>query len=375
MKKTILILLIFAFCVVVVVAAELDGSYPLLPNNLKVNNVILLIGDGMGVAQVVAARIKTRGAFGRLVMEQMPVTGFVNTCSADALITDSGAAGTALAAGVKTDNGMIGMSPDQKFRPTILEACKKRGMATGLVATSTITHATPASFASHVLGRNDEPEIATQMLGNRVNVLLGGGRQYFIPKSVTGSKRTDNRDLVKEAIKAGYAVARNETEMDESSGEYLLGLFQLGALEADSQEPSLAEMTRKAIESLSRNEKHFFLMVEGSQIDWACHGNDLDAMIGQVVGFDEAVKTALDFAARDSHTIVIVTADHETGGLGIVEGSLDGSNLKAGWLSKDHTPVMVPLFAFGPGSEVFTGLHENAEIPILMAGFIGIDSF
>jgi len=375
LKKTILILLICVFFTIMAHAAEPDGPYPLLPRDLKVNNVILLIGDGMGLAQIVAARIKTHGAFGRLVMERMPVTGLVNTCSADALITDSGAAGTALAAGIKTDNGMIGMSPDQKLRPTILEACKKRGMATGLVATSTITHATPASFASHVLGRSDEPAIAVQMLGNRVNVLLGGGRQFFVPKSTPGSMRTDNRDLVKEARKTGYAVARNEAEMDKSSGEYLLGLFQLGALEADSQEPSLAEMTRKAIETLNRNEKHFFLMVEGSQIDWACHDNDLDATIGQVVRFDEAVKTALDFAARDSHTIVIVTADHETGGLGIVEGSLDGSDLKAGWLSKDHTPVMAPLFAFGPGSEVFTGVHENAEIPILLAGLLGIGTF
>jgi alkaline phosphatase len=270
---------------------------------------------------------------------------------------------------------MIGMSPDQEPRETILEACMKRGMATGLVATSSITHATPASFASHVSGRSDEPEIATQMLGNRVNVLLGGGREFFIPKSAAGSKRTDNRDLIKEAGKAGYAFARNEAEMDKSSGAYLLGLFQLGALEAESQEPSLAEMTRKAIEALSRNKKIFFLMVEGSQIDWACHGNDLDAMIGQVLEFDEAVKTALDFAVRDSHTIVIVTADHETGGLGIVEGSLDGRDLKAGWLTKDHTPVMTPLFAFGPGCEKFTGVLENTEIPKILAGLIGIDSF
>jgi len=213
------------------------------------------------------------------------------------------------------------------------------------------------------------------MLGNRVNVLLGGGREFFIPKSAAGSKRTDNRDLIKEAGKAGYAIARTEAEMDKSTGEYLLGLFQTGSMAGDSTEPNLAEMARKAIESLSRNEKHFFLMVEGSQIDWACHGNDLDAMIGQVVEFDEAVKTALDFAIRDSHTIVIVTADHETGGLGIVEGSLDGSDLKAGWLSKDHTPVMTPLFAFGPGSEVFTGVLENTEIPKILAGLIGIDSF
>ena len=375
MKKIMLTVFACMLSAAMAAAAEPDGSYPLLPSNLKAYNIILLIGDGMGLAQVTAARVKTRGAFGRLVMERMPVTGLVNTCSADALITDSGAAGTAFATGVKTDNDMIGMNPDPRSCPTILEACKKRGMATGLVATSTITHATPASFAAHVIDRNDEQTIAAQMLGNRVNVLLGGGREFFIPQSAPGSKRNDSRDLIKEAKKAGYAVAQNEAELEKSTSSNLLGLFQLGALVADSQEPTLAEMTRKAIGILSRNKDHFFLMVEGSQIDWACHDNDLDAMIGQVVEFDEAVKTALDFAVRDSHTIIIVTADHETGGLGIVEGSLDGKELKAGWLSKDHTPVMTPLFAFGPGSEVFTGVHENAEIPVLLAGLLGIGIF
>lgn len=372
MKKIILIL---SGCAFMIAAAESGGSYPLLPKDLKVNNVILLIGDGMGLAQVCAARIQTRGAFGRLAMERMPVTGLVNTCSADALITDSGAAGTALATGVKTNNGMIGVSPDQKPEPTILEACKEQGMATGLVATSTITHATPAAFASHVTGRNDEPEIAAQMIGNRVNVLLGGGRQYFLPRSAPGSKRTDNRDLIKEAKKAGYAVARTGAEMEKSAGAYLLGLFNLGALGADSAEPSLAEMTRKAIKTLGRNGNHFFLMVEGSQIDWACHDNDLEAMTGQVVQFDEAVRTALDFAARDSHTIVIVTADHETGGLSIVEGSLGGEALNAGWSTPGHTPVMTPLFAFGPGCEVFTGVRENTEIPARLAELMGIEDF
>jgi alkaline phosphatase len=346
--------------------------YPLLPDSLKVRNIILCIGDGMGLAQIFAARVKTLGKFGRLAMERMPVTGFVNTCSADALVTDSGAAGTALAAGVKTNNGMIGMDPEQRATPTILEACKKRGMATGLAATSTITHATPASFASHVLGRSDESAIAVQLLQNRVNVLLGGGRQYFIPGSAPGSKRSDNRDLIKEARKAGYMLARDNKELANSGGEYLLGLFQLGYLTGDSAEPTLAEMTRRAIDLLSRKEKGFFLMVEGSQIDWACHGNDLEETIDEVVGFDEAVKTALDFAARDSHTIVIVTADHETGGLGIVEDSLDANGLQADWLTTGHTAVMTPLFAFGPGAEAFTGVLENTEVPGLLSDLLDL---
>jgi alkaline phosphatase len=370
MKKMIIVISILVIFPIGIVNAEPGDRYPSLPKELKVNNVILCIGDGMGLAQVFAARVKTMGKFGRLAMERMPVTGLVNTCSADALITDSGAAGTALAAGVKTNNGMIGMDPDGRPTPTILEACKKMGMATGLVATSTITHATPASFASHVLGRSDESAIAVQLLQNRVNVLLGGGWAYFIPASAAGSKRTDKRDLIKEARKNGYAVARNKTEFEKSGGENLLGLFEPGALTGDSAEPTLAGMTRRALELLSRNEKGFFLMVEGSQIDWAGHGNDLDGLIKCVVDFDEAVQTALEFAARDSHTVVVVTADHETGGLGIVEDTLDSERLQAGWLTKGHTAVMTPLFAFGPGVEVFTGVRENAEIPELLSGLL-----
>lgn len=190
-------------------------------------------------------------------------------------------------------------------------------MATGLVATSTITHATPAAFAAHVKERRDEATIASQLLENRVNVLMGGGKRFFLPQSEAGSKRQDERDLIAEAEKVGYSFVQTKEELKASAGDYLLGLFQLGALTTHPPEPSLAEITAKAIELLSRNEKGFFLMAEGSQIDWAGHANDPDETIRQTLLFDEAVKVALDFAVKDKHTLVIATADHETGGMGI----------------------------------------------------------
>ncbi len=364
----VLIYVNFAF------ADEDNGVYPRLPNSLEVENVVLLIGDGMGIGQIMAARISSRGAFDRLNMEKMPVTGLVNTCSANRLITESGASGTALATGYKTNNNMISVGPEGQNYKTILEACKEIGMATGLIATSSITHATPACFAAHTTNRGDEPKIAKQIIENRVNVLLGGGREFFIPQSSIGSRRNDDQNLLAIAKKAGYSIVENKAGLLSADSEYLLGLFQMGPLNSDSLEPSLAMMTDKAIELLSR-QNGFFLMVEGSQIDWGCHDNNIIETIKQILLFDEAVKIALDFASCDSHTLVIVLADHETGGLGVTGGSLEGKDLQTGWLGTDHTAVMIPVFAYGPKADFFTGVFENTEIPGRIARAIGIKNF
>ncbi|MEO0095692.1 MAG: alkaline phosphatase [candidate division WOR-3 bacterium] len=348
---------------------------PLLPSELQIKNIIFFIGDGMGIAQIQTARIKSRGALGRLNMELMPVTGLVNTCAIDKLITDSGAGGTALASGIKTKIGAIGVDSAGNPYRTLLEVCQKIGKSTGLVVTSSITHATPATFAAHVLSRGDESDIAEQLIYNKVNVLLGGGKAFFLPKKVKGSRRTDERDLIREAKRLGYFFVEDKMQLLKADGSYLLGLFQMEHMKNDSTEPTLGEMTKKAIEILSKDPDGFFLMIEGSQIDWECHGNQIDRMIDQVLLFDEAVEVGLDFALKDSHTIVIVTADHETGGLGIIGGTLRGDELKCGWLSSDHTALMVPLFAFGPKAMNFTGVHENTEIPSILAKIVTIDKF
>jgi len=355
--------------------AAKEALYPLFPPNSQVENIIFLIGDGMGLTQIASARIKNYGGDGKLNIERMPVTGLINTHSAKELITDSGAAGTALATGYKTNNGMISVSPDGKKLLTILEACRDRGMSTGLVVTSTITHATPAVFASHVISRNDEATIASKLLENKVNVLLGGGKMFFLPESESGSGRQDERALLEEAKKIGYSFIQTRKELKEARGNYLLGLFQLEHLTTNSPEPSLAEMTEKAIELLSKNRKGFFLMVEGSQIDWACHDNDSGNTIRQTLLFDEGVKVTLDFALENKRTLVVVTADHECGGMGINAGSMGGNSLSIGWTTEGHTGVPVPVYAFGPQAERFMGLHDNTEVPRFFAQQLGIESF
>jgi len=352
--------------------------YPLTTAR-KVRNVIFCIGDGMGLGQVTLARLKAVGPDGKLYMERLPVSGYIRTHSADHLLTDSAAAGTALSSAIKTKNGMIGEAPDESPYRTILEAAQASGMTTGLVVTSTITHATPASFAAHVKSRKMEATIAEQLLANRVNVLLGGGRKYFLPKSDPNSGRDDERDLIAEARQAGYAYAETAAQLRSINAPYLLGLFQYDGLTTLPPEPMLAMMTRKAIQCLHRaggvarrERKGFFLMVEGSQIDWACHSNDAESCVRQTLLFDEAVKVAIDFALADGHTLVIVTADHETGGLTIPGGSLKGTDAKVKWSTKGHTGDSVPIFALGPNAEQFAGVYDNTEITKRLAPMLGI---
>jgi alkaline phosphatase len=350
--------------------------YPLTTAK-EVRNVIFCIGDGMGLGQVALARLRALGPAGKLHMERLPVSSVIRTHSSNRLVTDSAASGTAMSSGIKTKNGMIGLAPDGSPYRTILEAAKARGMATGLVATSAITHATPASFASHVKSRKMEADVAEQLLANRVNVLLGGGRRFFLPKSDPNSGRKDERDLLAEARDAGYVYAETASQLRSVTAPYLLGLFQYKGLTTIPPEPMLALMTRKAIECLrnakgmsSGSNKGFFLMVEGSQIDWACHSNDAESCVRQTLLFDEAVKAAIDFALADGHTLVLVTADHETGGLTLFDGDTKEARVK--WSSKSHTGTPVPLFALGPNAERFAGVYDNTEIPKRLAPLLGI---
>ncbi len=350
--------------------------------SMTVHNVILCIGDGMGLSQVTLARIKAVGLTGKLHMERMPFTGLIHTHSADNLVTDSAAAGTALASGVKTRNKMIGMTPDRREYRTILEAAKARGMTAGLVVTSAITHATPASFAAHVRSRDNETAIAEQLLANKVDVLFGGGRRFFLPRSQRGGTRRDDKDLIAQAKQAGYTYVETGDQLNAVGHLPVLGLFQLEGMTTGPPEPSLAALTEKAINLLRDTRKGglvqkrgFFLMVEGSQIDWACHDNDADNCVWQTLRFDEAVKAAIDFALADGRTLVIVTADHETGRLTIPSGSIKGGNVKVHWSTTGHTGSPVPIYAFGPGAEQFAGVHDNTKLSGKVARLMGIQAW
>jgi alkaline phosphatase len=359
--------------------SEEKTPFPLVPEG-PVKNVILMIGDGMALPHITAARTIVLGAHGRLYIERMPVTGIIDHYSADEFVSGSAATATSLATGYKTNGGMIGLLPDGTHALTILEAARDRGMSTGLVATLPITDATTAAFAAHIHDRDLEVEIAVQLLESKVNVLLGGGRVLFKP-GLSGYEfmRTDDRDLTTEACSAGYEYVetRDALMVAEAENDLLLGLFSDDLMLNQEPEPTLSEMTDKALEVLSRNEQGFFLMVEGSQIDWGAEDNDINYTIREQLHFDLAIRSAIQFAMKDGETLVVATSDHEAGGMFISEelpNQLDGK-INIGWGTDGHTGVPVPVFAYGPHAEQFMGWYDNTEIPKKIANIVGISDF
>ncbi|MEX2604377.1 MAG: alkaline phosphatase [Gracilimonas sp.] len=333
-----------------------------LVENTTVKNVIFLIADGTGVAQITSGQFAIVGTEGRLHMQTMPVTGFVQTNSSDNLITDSASGATAFSCGLKTYNGAIGVDPNGTRCKTILELAEEMGLSTGLVSTSSITHATPASFAAHVEKRSMQEEIAEDFLDSGVEVFLGGGVKWF-----SADQRSDSLDLFSRFTDAGYQVLLNEDDLQNSDSDRVLGLFANDGLERKEGEPSSAEMTQKALDILSTNEDGFFLMVEGSQIDWAGHDNNSEYLLREIEDFDNAVKTALDFAQQDGETLVVLTSDHETGGMTLQRQRAAGDSLEIFWTSGSHTGTPVPLMAYGPNALEFMGWRDNTYVGKKMA--------
>jgi alkaline phosphatase len=330
-------------------------------------NVILMIGDGMGVAHVTAAKV----AAGTLNMERLPHAGFVTTNPDQAFVTDSAASGTALATGEKTRNGVISLSSSGDTLMTVLEHAEARGMATGLVVTCSVTHATPAVFVAHVDDRSKDCEIAAQIAGSGVDVLFGGGRSYFLPGSQSGV-RDDGKDLLR-PLRWRMPLALSASEF-RKLGDVKQAVALLSSEHpppVQLRDPPLPELTEKALEILGRDPDGFFLMVEGSQIDWAGHENRSDWLVAETLDFDNAVGVVMDFAERDGHTLVVVTADHETGGYALLDGSVERREVsRTDFGSDGHTATMVPLLAYGPGSESFGGILDNTDIGRALIGFV-----
>lgn len=284
-------------------------------------NVILLISDGCGPASFTMARDYYRDVLhaGATLHLDSLLVGAVRTFATNSRVTDSAAGATAFACGIKTYNGAIAVDTLQQPVATVLEAAEARGMATGLVATSRITHATPAAFAAHVASRGSEAAIADQMLQQGIDVLMGGGRNFFVPTEA-GGKRTDGRDLRQDALRQGYQVVEDRAGFDAGLRTPVLALLAPDhmAYEIDRNprhEPSLAEMTRTALDLLDDDPDGFFLMVEGSRIDHAGHANDLGGHLHDILAFDAAIAAAVRFARQDGQTLVVSVSDHETGGL------------------------------------------------------------
>lgn len=316
-------------------------------------NVILMIGDGMGLAQMYTGMVKNGN---KLSLERCTYTGLMKTYSANNFTTDSGAGGTAIATGVKTKNGMIGMNPDSVAVESILEKAEKNNLATGMVVACAVTHATPATFIAHQVNRNMYEEIAADYLKTDIDVFIGGGKKYF-------SDRVDGKNLIQSLEKRDYQMVYSQEELNKISKGKVAGLLY------DDHNPPMPQRgnmlpvsTAKAIELLDDNHKGFFMMIEGSQIDWACHANDSDWVAREVIDFDKTVGVALDYAAKSKNTLVIVTADHETGGLTLPKGDIKEEKYESEFSTKDHSGVPVIVYAYGPGAEQFKGFMENTDI-------------
>ena len=317
-------------------------SFSVLSFATQAKNIILMIGDGMGPGHVhIAWLYATRQLGKNLVMTEVMdngCTAYMINDTADSTVTESAAAAVQMATGVKVLARAVGIGPDGKDLKTILEMAKEKGKATGLVTTSGITDATPAGFMAHVAHRSEEEKIADQLVKSDVNILFGGRKEFFLPQSEKG-KRKDNRNLLNDARENGYVVVETVEEMKKTNGKKILGLFNQSNMlfEIDrkgSTEPSLAEMTAKALEVLSKEEQGFFLMVEGGRIDHAAHYYDIGAVISDTLAFDEAIKVAYDFQKANPDTLLIITADHETGGLVVLpytptSKEYEGINLEA----------------------------------------------
>lgn len=298
-------------------------------NNDPPKNVILMIGDGMGIGQLEIARLFEYGKNGRLFIETMPNVALVHTYSANNIVTDSAAGGTALAIGEKTNNESIGLSANGEEKESILDQFKKHGKKVGVVTTSTVTDATPGAFTGSVENRwSGQASIARQQLESGIDVILGGGSKYFTPQ------HQDGVDLVNRFKEKGYTYITNKRELRETKGEKLLGLFNSSYLEfvvdkekVKNLEPSLLDMTHKAVDTLSASDNGFFLMVEAGRIDHASHASDITGVWRETIEFDQTVKYAVNWAKQEQDTLVIVVADHETMGISAPE-TIDIKGLK-----------------------------------------------
>ena len=370
----------------------------------RARNVIFIQGDGMGIAHRELIRLATKGQNGDLAMNRMEYTGFVHTDSADPeeAVTDSAAAATAYSTGVRSYNGAIGVDVDGNSVPTLLEQARAAGKATGLVTTSQVTDASPAAFASHVLDRGQQSEIARQIIEEtKVDLVLGGGEDWWYPAGNAGawpdnppkdpteqSKGTEG-NLVQRARQLGYRYVRNAAELSTVRRTPVLGLFANEEMfeyhnegEGDLYEPSvpLKNMSRKALDLLSRDRDGFFLFIEEEGIDEMAHHSNTKLTVKAGQALDDTVALALRFASRTPGTLVLVVGDHETGGLAIENVDPEDENgqgeqsedqiaiansdlmMSVDWTTGGHTGAATPITAQGPGAERLGKVLKNTDV-------------
>ena len=318
----------------------------------KIKNIIVLVGDGMGLEQVSVGWTLNGG---RLNLDNFPVAGYSRTWASDRLVTDSSAGGTGISSGIKTKYGYIGVDDDGQPVESLLHLARRLGKKTGVAVTCRINDSTPADFVCHSTDRHEEAEIAAQYIDSGVDFLTGGGRQFW-------DEREDGRNLIHEMQAKGYTFVDNDADLKAVKSGKVLGLFApLDCPPVLDRGPILEDSAMKAIELLD-NKKGFFLMIEGSSIDDWGHRQKVGYMAEELFDFDRTVGKVLKWAEQDGHTLVVVTADHATGGLTLIDGSLQDRTVKVHFSTKGHNGILVPVYAYGPGAEAFEGVHENAEV-------------
>lgn len=318
----------------------------------KAKNVIVLIGDGMGPAQVYSLILTSSE---KTAFERFPYSGFSITKSASNEITDSAAGGSAIANGTKSNNGNVGMNADSIPMPSMLDIFAEQGKKTGVVVTCAVTHATPADFLAHNITRKNTEEIALEISKKeKLDVLFGGGKKYF-------TERKDGLDLIGKMWENGWNIYDSLPQIENNNARTMVLTCRKHPVKAPERGDFLPQATAKAIEMLD-NENGFFLLVEGSQIDFACHDNDSATLVEEMRDFNKTLNVVLDFAEKDQNTLVIVTADHETGGLTFIDPDGKYTRTDFKWSTGSHSAIFVPVFSYGPGAEKFSGILDNTDI-------------
>lgn len=324
------------------------------PKGKKVKNVILMIGDGMSLMHVYTAWAANRG---KLWLENAQATGLSKTWAVKKLVTDSGSGGTSLATGVKTVYHAVGVDPEGKPLTSLVDVAKELGKDAGMAVTCRLWDATPCDFCCHNIDRDKEEELVGDYPTSGVDFVFGGGAQKF-------TNRKDGRDIFKELQKKGYHVSRTLDDFfayDKNSRIFAVPYDKDTPL-PDERGDLLARASMKGICLMNQNKNGFFMMIEGSQLDDYGHFNQLDLLMKETLDFDQTVGEVMKWAAKDGETLVVVTADHETGGLTLVNGNKDEGRVECCFSTKDHSGAMVPVYAFGPGAENFTGIFENTDV-------------
>ena len=330
------------------------------PQTNEVKNVIIMIGDGMGLEQVSCAWVLNHG---KLNLDNFTSIGLSRTYCTNELITDSGAGGTALAIGQKTAYSCVGVAADSTEVPSILVKAQELGKKTGVAVTCHFADATPCDFCCHNEFRYNQDDLIADYAECGVDYLIGGGLDMF-------TQRKDGRDISKEMAAKGYTVALTEGEL-LSAGLPVIGLLAPDNLPVAQERGDLFRHTvAHALDLLSQSPNGFVMMIEGSCIDDWLHGNDIEKAMEELLDFDRTVGDVLQWAEADGHTLVVVTADHNTGALTLQDGNLEEGTIGVAFGNDSHNGIAVPVYAWGPGSAAFTGIRENGEWGQLMASFV-----